>query len=474
MFLSVYRFVILFQNGGDRNGDRFFCHHDDLTKYHNLSPFVMIARAIFMKLNDKQIKSLLRKKEAGRFSIGNGLYFRVSDEGSGFWVCRYTINNKRREITLGKYGSKADELTLSKAVAKAAQLKVDVKDGIDPLAEKKRPDSIGIQTVDDLAADWIVNDLEKRLKHPRIPRRIYQKDLAPVLGELSLERITPMDVRAAIEQIANSGRPTIANDALMYSKQLFRHAIRLNLMRFNPAEAFSIQHAGGVEKSRSRALTMDELEITFKVLSDSDNQFGRENYLAVALLLILGVRKGELIAAKWCEFDIGARIWHMPKERSKTGVAISIPLPDVAIAWLEELYLRACGSDFVFPNRRASKRFGHISPDTLNHALAKQFGLKVRSGKASDNNLGKAGVEHFTLHDLRRTCRTLLADMGIAGHVAERCLNHKLKGVEGIYDRYDYLSERREALEKMAERVAPLVNISADLGMPAFKSRCFS
>ncbi len=67
-------------------------------------------------------------------------------------------------------------------------------------------------------------------------------------------------------------------------------------------------------------------------------------------------------------------------------------------------------------------------------------------------------VDHFTVHDLRRTCRSLLASEGIPGHVAERCLNHKLKGVEGIYDRYDYFEERFEALNKIAQKLAPIIN----------------
>lgn len=59
-------------------------------------------------------------------------------------------------------------------------------------------------------------------------------------------------------------------------------------------------------------------------------------------------------------------------------------------------------------------------------------------------------LEYFRVHDLRRTCRTLLASLGVPGHVAERCLNHKLKGVEGIYDRHDYFDERKEALQSLA------------------------
>ncbi len=322
------------------------------------------------KLNDKQIKALLRKGDAGRYAAGGGLYFRVSGEGTGFWVVRYTANGKRREITLGRYGTKPGELPLVEAAAKTAQLKADIRRGLDPLAERKRPESIKIRTVDDLAADWL-KDCEKRLKHPQIPRRVYEKDLAPLFGELALERVNPLDIRQAIEQIAASGRPTIANDALMYCKQLFRHGIRLDLMTTNPADAFTVRHAGGVEQSRSRSLTIDELAKVFASFRDHSNQFTRENYLAAALLLVLGVRKGELIAAKWEEFDVDAALWNIPKERSKTGVAISVPLPPVTISWLEELHIRACNSEFVFPKRRTSKRFGHISPDTLNAAIKK-------------------------------------------------------------------------------------------------------
>lgn len=67
-------------------------------------------------------------------------------------------------------------------------------------------------------------------------------------------------------------------------------------------------------------------------------------------------------------------------------------------------------------------------------------------------------IDEFTVHDLRRTCRSLMAELGVPGHVAERCLNHKLKGVEGIYDRYDYYDERKRALIKVAQLVEPAIS----------------
>lgn len=85
------------------------------------------------------------------------------------------------------------------------------------------------------------------------------------------------------------------------------------------------------------------------------------------------------------------------------------------------------------------------------------FGKEPGKLKQPSNLMGD--IPHFTVHDLRRTCRTLLASQGTPGHVAERCLNHKLKGVEGIYDRYDYFDERKKAFELLSITISDLCNI---------------
>ena len=96
-----------------------------------------------------------------------------------------------------------------------------------------------------------------------------------------------------------------------------------------------------------------------------------------------------------------------------------------------------------------------MGTDTLNRAISKMFGREPGKKKQPPNLMGD--MPHFAVHDLRRTCRSLLAAQGTLGHVAERCLNHKLKGVEGIYDRYDYLEERKEALELLTVKVQNIV-----------------
>lgn len=402
------------------------------------------------KLTATKVRALIKEGSPGRHSDGNGLYLMVPKRGEPYWMLRYTLSGKRRELTLAKSG----DFTLAQARERAVEIQKEIRNGTDPIEERKRDEQVTLRTVNDLFDDWY-QELEKRLKHPHIPKRIFVKEVAPSIGGFDVEGVKPMDVRSIVRKVADSGRPTTANDTLMYLKQLFNHAIKLGLVTYNPAAAFTFTDAGGVEKSRDRALTLEEIKHVFKVFRENEDSFTRENYLACALLIVLGVRKTELTEAKWAEFDLEKRCWRLPGERSKSGTEIVIPLPQHAVTWLEELKVRAFRSDYVFPNRRTSKQ-PHMGKDTLNRAISKLFGKEPGREVQPENRMGD--IAEFTVHDLRRTCRSLLAAAGVPGHVAERCLNHKLKGVEGIYDRYDYFDERRKALIKVEKLVASLVN----------------
>lgn len=129
-------------------------------------------------------------------------------------------------------------------------------------------------------------------------------------------------------------------------------------------------------------------------------------------------------------------MWHLPKEHSKTDVGFTISLPPEVLKWLEELKIRGFGSDLTE---------GLVNALTWAQTRSIEQLISYFKTKQPPNLMGD--MPHFTVHDLRRTCRTLLAKQGKPGHVAERCLNHKLKGIEGIYDQYDYLEERKGALK---------------------------
>lgn len=394
-----------------------------------------------LKLNAKQLASLAKKGVPCRTPLGEGLYFRVSNSGGTSFEVRYTIFGKRRVITLEK---PYPHLTLAEAWIKASEIKLLAKAGKDPLEQRKLEQEKPFNQLRDLADDWLA-EREKRIKTAHIYRRVYKNHIDPILGQLPPESIRPIDVRTVIQKIANGGHPTIANDALNYLKHIFRHGIKLGELQTNPAEAFKYDDAGGIEKARTRALSNQEVETLFIEMHQQKDQITRENYLAIALLLCLACRKMELLAAKWREFNIDESFWIIPKDRTKTGASIKVPLTKPVVEWLIELKVRSAGSEYVFPSRRRSKR-DYISDDTLNAAIAKLFKEE------------KLSMPHFTVHDLRRTARTLLASLKVPPHISERCLNHKLRGVEGIYDHYDYFDERFEALTQLSDLVSDFVN----------------
>ncbi|ELA6600758.1 tyrosine-type recombinase/integrase [Vibrio alginolyticus] len=405
------------------------------------------------QLTVKKVEALIKTSgdKTKRYGDGSGLYLIVPHSGYPSWMLRFTSNKKRREMTLGK----VSDISLRDARLLAAEKMKQVREGFDPLIQRKRAEQEKIKTVNDLFSDWYPS-LEKRLKHPNIPKRVFLKDIAPHIGDIPLEQVNARDIRTTINAITAAGKPAIANDALNYCKQLFNHGMKLDVMQGNPASAFTVRDAGGVEKSRDKALTTEELKQFFNTAKQNPMSFTRDNYLACALLVCLGVRKSELCEARWEEFDLEKAVWELPKERSKTNVALTIPLATTVLEWLEELKVRSLGSEYVFPSRRSSKN-PHMGPDTLNRAITKLFGHEPGKKKQPPNLMGD--MPHFTVHDLRRTCRTLLAQQGTPGHVAERCLNRKLKGVEGIYDRHDYFEERRQALNMLALHISEFADL---------------
>ena len=290
-----------------------------------------------------------------------------------------------------------------------------------------------------LCEDWSRVEVQARgLKHPEVPKRYLDKYLLPKLGRSPAFDITPADVARLLDEIKGHA-PTAANDLQRFTRRIFAFGVRRRFSASNPAADFSPRlDAGGTERPRSRALSTDELAQLFEKIRETPS-FGEDNLLAIKLLLALCVRKGERLGARRREeFDLkgltsSAAVWHLPDSRTKTGERLDTPLVPEIIEWLQRLRTISAGSEFVFPKRRRDprERVPHVGIDTLNVAL-----LRV-----------KHGLPHFTLHDLRRTARTHLAALGVRREVAERCLGHKLRGVEGTYDRHDYFKERRAALE---------------------------
>lgn len=402
------------------------------------------------KLTDMQIRAWIKSGERfeGR-SDGNGLYLRYrSADKIPTWRFRYKLAGKPRAMLIGSYS----ELSLARARDRAKELSARVALGYDVAGEKqerkakalaKIEDKKNAMHVSDLAAEYFERQILPRWKHPDILRRRIDKDINPCIGRMKVEDVKPRHIDDMLKGIVDRGAPTIATDVLRWTRRIFDYGIKRHALEINPCSAFEVSDAGGKEVARERWLSRDELICLFRAMRTAKG-FSRQNELTFKLLLSLCVRKMELCAARWEEFDMEAAVWHLPEERSKNGDPIDIPLPPPALEWLKELHSFSCNSAWVLPARKMQNRMiPHIQESTLPVALA-----KVRAEMP--------GILNFTIHDFRRTARTHLAALGVDPVVAERCLNHKIKGVEGIYNRHQYFSERKAALELWADLLLAL------------------
>lgn len=401
-------------------------------------------------VTDRELKAWLAAGAVDR-GVGEGLTFLASESGAragkASWVLRYRLLGRNKEKVLGRY----PEVSLKDARELARTDRAQVERGIDVAAAKQaeKAQALEAPTVDRLADIWLARYIEPRHKYPEVTARVLRRHVRPVIGWMAPADVQPAHIDRVLTRIVSAGAPTVANDALRYLVRMFRMAVRNQWIERNPAADFEQLDAGGEERARDRWLTLEELRRLAKAMRETPN-FGRENELAVWLLLALCVRKMELLSARWEAFDLDAGVWTLTKDNTKTGATIRIPLANPVLTWLREVKVLSFGKPYVFPARRLvhrrlhairKNRFEHVSPDTLNVAMRR---------------LQLPDIEHFTVHDMRRTARTHLAGMGVDRFVAERSLNHKLGNVEGIYDRHDYFAERHAALTAWAGVLAEI------------------
>lgn len=400
------------------------------------------------KLTDSQIRAWVKADERfdGR-ADGNGLYLCFpKNYSSPFWRLRYKFAGKSRAMVIASYS----EMPLAKAREVARELSARVSLGYDVAGEKQERKAEALAKIEaeknainvaSLAAEYYARQIETTYKHPELFRSSLQKNIVALIGKMKVEDVRPRHVDTVLQDVLERGSPTVANDVLRMLKRLFDYAVVRGMIEVNPAISFGAKDAGGKEEGRKRALSREELVMFFKALRRGRG-ISRENELTFKIILALGVRKMELCAAEWSEFNLDKGVWYLPGERAKNGDDIDIPLAQPVIEWIKEIRLFAGDSRWLIPARR-SRTTSHVSRATLNMVMPSV--LKEM-----------ADVEPFSIHDLRRTMRTQMAAIGIDPVIAERCLNHKIPGVQGIYNRHEYFEERKAALAQWADLLVAL------------------
>jgi len=384
-------------------------------------------------LNDKRIKALKPKAKRYLIADGGGLVLEVMTSGSMVWRYRYSLNRKQQPlVTIGDYPA----VSLQDARIRARRYAEIVADGVSPVADAKkdRGATKSLDSVRAFADFWYESEIAtKSLSYRTVTRRALDKDIYPAIGNKALMEVNAGDVLAICDKVKGRGAPQMALFTRNVVKRMYEYAISRQAATINPGQQLVARYIA-TPQSRTRVLSPDEVGAVLRTVYASD--MSRAYKLALHLLVVTMVRKSELIESEWSEFDLDEGVWRIPAERMKKDREHWVYLSVQAVSMLRELRTLSHSERFVFPMRRGYED-RPIAKSTLNQAV-----------RAMGSN-----VQHFVIHDFRRTASTHLHEMGHSSDAIEKALAHSIKGIKGVYNRAEYADERRKISQLWANFV---------------------
>lgn len=352
-----------------------------------------------------------------------GLGLRLRGGGKRSWIFQYGIGAKQRRMTLGI----APALTLAAARKTATELYAHVRLGEDPAASKREGQRRAADTVEAVLRLYLPEKRQTLAPRSCVELERHLLRYAKPLHGLGAALVSRRDIGNLLAAIAaSSGSPT-ANAARASLSAFFAWCMARGLVEQNPVIG---THVAPMHP-RTRVLSLAELSAVWRACED--NAYGA----IVKLLILTGQRRDEIGGLRFGEICEG--IIALPASRAKNKQAHAIPLSAPAQAILAG---RSQMSDFVFGTQAyTSWSRGKYLLDAALAALGEKF-------------------EPWTLHDLRRSTATGMAELGVAPHIVEAVLNHvsgHKAGVAGVYNRATYEKEKRAALATWADHVLAAV-----------------
>jgi integrase len=367
-----------------------------------------------------------------------GFGVKVTPRGRKVFVVLYRIGgagSKLRKYTIGPYG----RITLHQARVAAQKVYAARFEGRDPAAEKREAKRrIVVDRVEELLEAFIAQRLSQNRSAAEIARLLRREIGKPWAGR-SIQGISKRDVVEVISAIEQRGAPVAANKTLKSIKTFLRWCVGRAVLDQSPAEGVPLP---AKEVARDRVLSDEELAQVILAARKIGGPYGG----IVEFLALTGQRREEIAGMTWDELDLERRFWSLPKSRTKNAKAHIVHLSDQSLAVL----------------MRTDKR----GPLVFSVLGTKPFNKFSRAKRQLDQ---LSGVTGWRLHDLRRTCVSGMARLGIAPHVADKILNHQagtISGVAAVYQRHEFLAERRRALDVWGNYVGQLLGeISRDRRM---------
>jgi integrase len=371
-----------------------------------------------------------------------GFGVRVTAAGARAFVLNYRLRGREHRFTIGAW----PDWSVLKAVREARELRQRVDRGENPIEDRApSPTTATIASIlDDFLAQHVRNK-NQPLRSADEYESAFNRLVKPRIGKLGIYEVRRSHVIKMLDEIEISNGPVMADRTLAYLRKAFNwYAIRDD--EFSAPVVRGMGRIKPKERARTRVLSDDEIRTIWAVLAEA----GTFGALAKTLLLT-GQRRDEV--AHMSRIEIGEDgIWTIPAERYKTKRSNFVPLSKAAID-LIKAQPKVHGCDHVFPSRAETPFSGFgKSKAKLDKAIL------AAMRKRAENRATIEPIPNWTLHDLRRTAKTLMARAGVRPDISERVLGHVISGVEGTYDRHSYIDEKRAALEKLAAMIERIVN----------------
>jgi integrase len=372
------------------------------------------------------------KPRAKRYEkpIGNNLYVVVHPTGRKSFAVRYRYAGKQVKLTL------PGGITLAAARSQAADALLEVTKGTNPVIAKRQQQQEARRVAEDTFEAITRNYFRReggKLRSGRHQERILERLAFKTLGDAPIRTIRRSDIHRLLDRIEDHNGVAMAGRTLAIIGRVMNwHASR--------SDTFHSPIMRGMRPSkttkRERILTDEELRAVWTTAEANPT----DPFAALVLFLLLtACRRSE--ATDLVFGEVVGDLWMLPSARNKTNTELTRPLSKAALAILAERP-RIMNCEFVFT---ADGR----------HGLG---GVSRRKAHFDD----QCGVRNWTLHDLRRSARSLMSRAGVPVDVSERALGHTIGGVRGVYDRHGYVAEMRIAFETLAQTVDLIVHPRGD------------
>jgi integrase len=340
-----------------------------------------------------------------------GLALRVSS-GAKSWAYHFTWNGKRARFALGSFPA----TSLATARTKALQAKADVEAGTDPRLRAS-------DTLTAVVARYTARRADLRTINDRAG--VLNRLVLPKLGPRPIGTITRADIVGLLDAIEDENGPVAADQTLAFLRVVMNwHAVRSD--EFRSPIVRGMARTKPRERARQRKLTDDELRTVWQASADQ-GVFGA----MLRFILLTATRRNE--AARMVRAEVVGAEWTIPAARHKSKRAFLLPLSGAALAAMPDT------APFVFSSDGGKTGLGGFS-------------------KAKRHFDKRVPLPNWTIHDLRRTARSLMSRAGVDPDHAERALGHVIAGVRGVYDVHEFHEEKARAFEALARQIDRIVN----------------